>query len=378
MFDETDYKAAFSKVTASGDTYRRVMNMANKNRKHSSRIVSKGLAAAAMISLLAVTAAATENGWFLTWFSDNAEEPLTTQQVQYVEQNEQSFDESRTHDGFTMELRSAITDGEKAYICLGITAPEDTVLNKTNIEGYSPMKPTLLAGNWSTDFLTNQSGETFFGYSSIASVEDYDGLSNTQNLVIQLSADSHEMGADAFGADAVWKLKFEDLIAKYTNDAYYQELMNGKYKGMENFHFTEEEGKQLYPEVVLAEGVWDFTVRFQEPDVQEAELITSPVAANASVGMNEKGEGVCREVNITSFVLRSLSASLRTDDTTFAPDFAAAGDIFAVMQDGSKVRLVTESGGPGEQEFRAEAPIILSQVDHVLMADGTKLSMPAE
>ena len=172
MFDETDYKAAFSKVTASGDTYRRVMNMANKNRRPGSRIISKGLAAAAVISLLAVTAAAAENRWFLTYFSDNAEKPLDTEQVQYVEENEQSFDESQTYDGFTMELRSAITDGEKAYICLGITAPEDTVLNKTNIEGYAPMKPTLLAGNWRIDFLTNQKGEPFFGYSSIASVED--------------------------------------------------------------------------------------------------------------------------------------------------------------------------------------------------------------
>ena len=377
MFDEKDYKAAFSKVTASGETHRRIMNMANNNRKHNTAGGFRKVSiAAVMISLLTVTVAASEFGWFTTFFSEKTEEPLSTEQVIYIEKNEQSFEQSETHDGYTMELKSAITDGEKAYICIGITAPEDSVLNATTIEGYSVDKPTLLSGNWSTDFLTNQDGEPFFGGSRIASVEDNDGLGNTQNLVIELTADSGVLGETAFGSDNKWVLKFENLIAKYDNVSYLQELVNGKYKGQDDFFFTKEEGEKLYPEVVLAEGVWEFTFQFAQPDVRETELIQVPVASKTGIGMNVHGEYIYDTVNITSFVLRSLSATICTDNITYAPDFTAEDDIFVVMKEGSRVRLESESGGSGEQQLRAEVPIILTDVDYVLLADGNKLPMP--
>ena len=376
MFDEKEYKAVFSKVTASGEIHRRILNMANEKKKNRTfAYASKGLAAALMASLMAVTAAATGMGWFTTYFSEKTEEPLSTEQINYIEKNEQNFELRETQDGYTMELKSAITDGDKAYICIGITAPEDPLLNATDIAGYSPEKPTLLAKNWNTDFLTNQKGEPFFGSSRIASVEDYDGLDNTQNLVIELTADSAVLGEKAFGADQEWNLNFDNLIAKYNNLAYMQELTEGKYKGQTDFFFTPEESAQLYPEVVLAEGVWKFTFRFSQPDIREIELVRDPVAAKTAVGMNTQGEYVYDTVNITSFILRSLSASVYTDNVTYAPDFTAAKEIYVVMKDGSKILLDSESGGSGEQQLRAEAPILLENVDYVLLADGLKLTV---
>lgn len=379
MFDEKDYKAAFSQVTASRETHRRIMNMAKNDKKHrTTGFISKVLIAAVMISLLAVTASASEvvRSWFAAYFTKENEVPLSTEQVEYFEENEQQFDLSETHDGFTMELKSAITDGEKAYICIGITAPEDVVLNATTVEGYSPERPTLLPDNFGQDFLTNQNGESFFGGSSIASVEDYDGLGNTQNLVIQLTADPQVMEESPFGAGKLWTLRIENLTAKYSNVAYLKELMDGKYKGQDNFFFTEEEGKLLDPEVVLAEGVWEFRFRFDDPDIGKAELIDTPFVTRTGIGYGENGEHIYGDVRMTSFVLRALGASVCTDDQTFAPDITSLGDIYAVMKNGSRVQLISESGGPGEQQFRAEAPIILTDVDYVLLADGTRLPMP--
>lgn len=376
MFDKEMYQETFSKVTASEETYWRVMNMAKERKVSKSRkYLARAAAIAAMISVLAVTASASEvvRDWFASYITKGNEEIINEEQATFIKENEQKFHQSVIADGLTMELKSAVTDGEMAYVCFGITAPEDVVLNETRIDGYSPMKPTLLTDSFRSNFMTDQNGNEFMGYRSIASVEDYDGLSNTQNLVIQLTADQQEAGLSAFGRDMTWNMRFENLIAKYTNDAYFNELMTGKYSGQENFFFNEEESNLLYPEVTLAEGVWEFEIQFEEPDIRNLELIKEPVAIKVSSGWDGNGNDVYTSANITSFVLRSLSAAVYMDDTAFAPDLTAEGDIFAVMNDGSKVRLLSESAGLGEQKFRAELPILLSDVDYVHLPDGTKL-----
>ena len=196
--------------------------------------------------------------------------------------------------------------------------------------------------------------------------------------MIELTADDAVLGEAAFGAGQEWVLKFENLIAKYDNLAYLIELTEGKYKGQTDFFFTPEEGEQLYPEVVLAEGVWEFRFQFMQPDVREIELIQAPVAAKTAVGMDVHGEYVYDTLNITSFVLRSLSATVCTDDATYAPDFTAQGDLYVVMKDGSKILLDSESGSSGEQQLRSEVPILLEKVSHILLADGTRLPAPVK
>lgn len=375
MFKD-DYQAAFSNVTASEETYRRVMNMTKQKKNRSgARMISKALCAAALVSLLVVTASASETvrSWFVSYFQQETEAPMSTEQAAFFEENEQSFDQKITEDGFTMELKYAITDGEIAYICLGLTAPEGVALSETNIEGYAKQKPTLLTDSWSTDFLTDQDGNVFYGYSSIGAVEDYDGLSNTQDLLIQLMADEQNPEHAAFSSNQTWTMRFENLVAKYTNEAYYEELMTGKYQNQENFFFTDEEAALLYPEVTLAEGEWKFTMHFEEPDIQQMELIKEPVQTYTAMGWDEKGDTVYANTVITSFVLRPLSANIRTNDSSYAPDFTADGEIFVILEDGSKVRMESKGGGPGEQDLRAELPVLLDEVNYVLLPDGTKL-----
>ena len=126
MFEQ-EYKEAFSKVTASEDTYRRVMNMAKEeNKPRVTTAFSKVLVAAMMVTVLVVSVSASEvvRSWFASYFTEHVEIPLSTEQEAYFQEQEQHFTQSVTADGVTITLKSALTDGKKAYVCLGITAPE--------------------------------------------------------------------------------------------------------------------------------------------------------------------------------------------------------------------------------------------------------------
>jgi hypothetical protein len=51
--------------------------------------------------------------------------------------------------------------------------------------------------------------------------------------------------------------------------------------------------------------------------------------------------------------------------------------MYAVMKDGSKVELEDYgSGGVGFAVLTANAPIIIENVDYILLADGVRIDMP--
>lgn len=358
-------------------------------RRRSPRRLITVLVAVMIVMSLAVSAAASElgGGWFRQFFEDKADLTLTDSQIFYLNENAKTFAQQPTQDspkqptrnssqpaqnspqrqtqnGYTMELKSALTDGQMAYITIGITAPEDVVLNATTIEGYNPAKPSLRPGNSSEpNFLTDENGLPLYGYSSWESREDYDGLANTQDLVIAAEPD-FKSGQDSFSANMVWNIHFEDLIATYFNIAYQEELPDNY------ISFDAEEAAKLYPQVTLAKGTWDFTVDFSSSDTREIELIRSPIRVSTSVSGN--GENGDADMEVTSFVLRSLSATICSD----GPGFSLFLDIYAVMKDGSQIKLMGKSGSTTEESFWASSPIPLDEVDHILLPDGTKLPMP--
>ena len=76
------------------------------------------------------------------------------------------------------------------------------------------------------------------------------------------------------------------------------------------------------------------------------------------------GTDVFEDIEVTSVKLRSLSIELISEDK-FAAFFSFTGaSSYAVMKDGSRVEIMNK-------EF--VKPIDLNQVDHILLADGTKL-----
>lgn len=366
MFKD-DYKAAFSKVTASGDTYRRVMNMKKKTRSGMG-VIGKVLIAAALISTLAVTVSAAELGWFRGYFEEKAEEPLSPAEIEFIEKNEQPIHETRTQDGYTLEVKSAITDGSVAYITIGVTGPEDAVLSKTVIEGYDPAAPSIQAGNWlDPGFFEPADGTLSYG-STIESWEDHDGRDNTQDVLLTIRPDDSTL---SFTPGRVWKLHIQDLIAVYRNNAAITQ------QDTDSFQWNSEAA----PRVVLAQGVWDFELDFGDSDIRSVELISEPVTVNASTDWLDGSWGF-EDVRITSFTLSSLGGLVRTDGDAPLLDLALAENgngLWAVLKDGSQIELRTKayvSINPGEQPLEALRPIPLDQVDHVLLADGTRLPMP--
>lgn len=246
----------------------------------------------------------------------------------------------QTQNGYTMELKSVETDGNVAYITLGITAPENIVLMKPELGPYQ-----LDSGNPWHERLSTDSRKAGGGSVKSKLVDDLDGKDNTCDMVIS-SEYSYSDGSKPFSADTEWYLYFEDLIRDY---------------------FDKDNN---YQKELLAEGIWGFDIGFENGAFRELELIHQPVSTKACVGFKASGEDVFEDVEITSFTLRSLSATIvgNRENVDFASD--SKHQIFVVMQDSSRVELQPGNGSI----LVAEQPIDLDQVDHVLLPDGTKFS----
>lgn len=375
MFKD-DYKASFSNVRASEATYRRIMNMTKQKKTRARRgVVGKLLIAAAILSTMVLTVSAAEMGWFRGYFEKQSDEPLSQGQIDYIEQNEQHINESQMEGGYTLEVKSAISDGWAAYITVGITGPEDAVLNKTVIPGYSTDKPNITPASLDNSIFQPASGEDFMGGVSLNCEEDNDGRDNTQNWVLTLEPNVTADGEMPFAPGRVWKLHVEDLVAEYFDKAYMDELAKGKYQGEEGFGPTDEEWKKLCPRVTLATGVWDFDITFDESGFRSVELIDKPVTASVATDWKEMPDGnyeeILEDVKITSFALRTLSATVLIDGDA-SPNFPS---LFAVLKNGMQVELRLSSAVPGQARFMAERPILLDEVDHILMHDGSKIPM---
>ena len=86
------------------------------------------------------------------------------------------------------------------------------------------------------------------------------------------------------------------------------------------------------------------------------------------------------EVQISSFRVTPSGASIsyvpKPDAIGISPRLGEYVDdtIYAVMKDGIRIKLV--SAGNEAAVLQAETPIVLSQLDYILLEDGTKLFAP--
>ena len=112
---EKEYREVFSQVKASQDLTRRIMMMKQK-RQQRGMVLARVVLIAAVVAMMALTVSASETvqNWFLDFFKDKSDGELSQGQVEYIEENAQIISDSRTIDGWTVELRSAISDGTKA------------------------------------------------------------------------------------------------------------------------------------------------------------------------------------------------------------------------------------------------------------------------
>ena len=326
-------------------------------RRHSRKFA---VLIAAVIALMAltVTAFAAEEiaGWFRQYFSKQADTPLTPGQIEFIEENEQVIAETQTHNGWSLELKSVMSDSNAVYAIVGITAPDEVTEEELrslwpDMDFYD--KDRNPVGSWGVKLHIGM-----------------DGTEKAADLVFELNPADWNSGNS-------WTLRVNRLSKMVHDREYEQELLDTKYVGQENIMFTDEEAAKIHQQVLLAEGPWEFAIDLNQTNNTELEMITEPVSAQTCYGYKPDGTEVLEEIQITSFILRPLGATIKAESTG-ALDFTYNADqhIYVVMRNGSRIELLPNWGSVGEQHLAVESPIILDDVDHVLLADGTKLMVP--
>ena len=243
-----------------------------------------------------------------------------------------------TQNGYTLKLKSVETDGYVAQILIGITAPEDIVL--------STEKPLHFA-NWRGMLVPADGSEAAFG--PVNTLDDGDGKANTIDVLLTQSVTAKNTDAP-FAAGSTWTLYLVDLVYSSTDET-------------------------------LTEGEWQFPLSFgaDNCDDRELELLTSPILMKAGTGWLPDGTDVVMEFPVSSFKLRKFSSKIVRDTAAETEEQRAESYtdfygwnghfICVVMKDGTRIELWDQEN---------DSAIDLTQVDYVLLPDGTKLPVPEQ
>lgn len=336
MFDEQEYKAIFSKVTASGEIHRRILNMESAEKCNMSASFRK-LAVIAMMILTLMTFSVTAVGaitgaaWFENYFQKIKGEPLSESQGAFIDENTVDYAKSVTLNGYTVSVEYALTDGFVAYIKVKLTAPEGVILNADDYGFMYQNKSRFYPADGS-----NPSRSTSWHMEN----------ENPNDSTVYFPVVCHGSGLDA---GTKWILELGDL-----------------------FKSTQREDG-IYENTVIAEGTYRFELVLSEVGHESVELLSEPIHYTRTIQITES-EYKEEDVSITSIILRPLSAAIRFEGDE---DVAAiAGMPMVVMKDGSSVEMKIRIGGNGETGYQMDVPIDLGEVEHVLLPNGTKIMMP--
>lgn len=349
----------------------------------------------ALTLLLVGCTVAYVNGWFQMIFTARSEMPLSSEQIQYIQNNEQIVGQSQTKNDWTIDLKSTISDGKMGYLVFQITAPDDMDLEQY-LNPPTLDDKRLSMGNYSAN------GKAGYSYAiaSIGTIDternywyldggdwisDQDGQPNTVLFCMTIRCERIDPNKpmlleDPFGKDVSFRIRLLGITLEYTNLELQKEIED-KYAG-QDYIVDGEEAAGLFCSDILTDDEWYFDVTF-DPDNQFIELINQPVSAQAKVWRyaDEKQwetKDSLEEVQISSFRVTPFGASIsyvpKPDTIGVSPRLGENIDdaIYAVMKDGSRIKL----DSAGNDVLRAETPILLSQLDHILLEDGTKLFAP--
>lgn len=328
----------------------------------------------AMTLMGCTVAYAYTHGWFTSLYSAGNEQPLSDSQISYLDENEQVLNQIQAKKGWSVELRSAITDGTKGLVILGVTAPEGTDLGPVYgddgtlvsrldmVEQWD--KPVVYPDGFEEDVIT-----WFF-------MDDGDGKKNTENFIIEVQPKPSDSSHSPFEPNAEWKVILTDVI-RITTDV---ELLK---------EISDELGQYCYEGAVnttevLLDADWEFTFSFRAETAEEAsrEVLTAPIATKGQV-YRRYGDGdgeyeyVLEDVTITSVKLNALSATITYEFTGLYPAFEwDSKHVYAVMKDGTEIMLEDNwSRWDGYNVLKARSPIIVAEVDYIRLVDGTTLDI---
>ena len=328
----------------------------------------------AMTMMGCTVAYAYAQGWFTSLYSAQNEQPLSESQIRYLDENEQVLNQIQTYNGWSVELRSAITDGTKGLIILGVTAPEGTDLAPVYGGDGTLISRLDMVGQWDKPIVYPDGCEedviTWFF------MDDGDGKKNTENFVIEVQPKPGEDSRTPFDPDAAWKLNLSDVV-RITTDV---ELLNA---------ISDELGQYCYEgdvntTEVLLDASWEFRFSFRPETAEEAsrELLATPVTTKGQV-YKRYGDGdgeyayVLDEITVTSIKLNALSVTISYEFTGLYPAFEwDRSHVYAVMKDGTEIMLEDNwSRWDGYNVLKARSPIVVDEIDHIRLADGTLIYM---
>lgn len=253
-------------------------------------------------------------------------------------ENQAGISQSATQNGWTITLKSVETDGYVARVTVGVTAPEGTAI---------PMEGNIIFGNNGTELLPVE-GEPDGGGGTIERLEDGDGLDNTFDLLLVRDCTMMD-GSAPYAEGTVWNLHLVDIEHSWWDDA--------------NTRLVDD---------ILVEGEWLIPVKFDESngDFREIELLNQPITAEYCSSYVMDGNDVIEQVEeavVFSVKVRSFSVGISSEDENADFLYWRGTCACAVMKDGTQVEIMNRI---------FTDPIDLDQLDHILLADGTKLMVP--
>lgn len=183
-----------------------------------------------------------------------------------------------------------------------------------------------------------------------------------------------------FEKDSSFRIRFMGLTLEYTDTAV-QESIEANHSDQESYIVDGEEAAGLFRSDILTDEEWDFKVTFA-PGSQFIELFRRPITAQAIVTYasdDDWAPAVHKQesIPIESFRVTPFGAEVRLETkpdmhaASLDPSSDTGSLIYAVMKDGNRIALQENN-----QRLLAQAPIILEQLDYVLLADGTKFPVP--
>lgn len=350
----------------------------------------------ALTLLLVGCAVAYASGWFTELFAARSDAPLTDGQVQFIHENEHIIMETQSNNEWNVELKSTMTDGNTGYILFGITAPSDIDLEAYDENSKSDYTaPYITPGNYSmraghraiviasTGFSDEK--QNFYWQENGYWEADNDGIPNTLNYVVELRCEKlypnkEILLKEPFDSDITFQARFFDFTLEY-EDPEIREAVEAKLAEQGESLIGGEELQGLHKSEELVDGEWIFDVTFTDTRVETLQLIDQPITVDAWVH-HKIDNGTMfydtthdiEQIQITSFVLSPMGATVTYEQAEDVIGVFLEWDgnqgIFVVMKDGSEIQLNSDGTG---YSWSSKVPVVLDDVDHVRLADGTKV-----
>ena len=357
---------------------------AHKTATENTNVRKKIILIAAIIAALFLLAgcAAYVWNWYVIYFSQKKQNPLSDEQIRYIQDNTMEYQVNQTYDEYTVELKSAISESHMTYVTFGITAPDHvdfTPFIGAGSQEYIFLKDILA---WIPDNTCplNLSYET---------INDFDGIKNTVNLVLKIKHGT------SVGPDSTCKIKFTGIVQQGYNQAYEQKLESTKYAGQSDYMLDSEESARVHPQILLASGTWEFEIKLINNN-DMVEILDEPISAKALVVRTGKEEfeiiDAVETITLDSISLDPLGVSvsfvqpesvdtfdciyLNIDQFTTKEETDPSEEIYLKMKDGSRIDLFQEDGGKESVYLEPDCPVDLVNVEYLHLSDGIEIRVP--